>query len=117
MPGPPGQDGSATSLPSMPVPIAWRPAEESSHPRRSNRAGARGPGDTVRAVAPLTPEQLRTRERVETVIRLVAPALNVVLAVGDRLSRIVEPEDHEYYPPRTRAGTEPPPSDAREPHE
>ncbi|MGI9081476.1 MAG: hypothetical protein ACR2FZ_04240 [Thermoleophilaceae bacterium] len=68
-------------------------------------------------MAPLTPEQLRTRERVETVIRLVAPALNLVLAVGDRLSRIVEPEDHEYYPPRTRAGTEPPPSDAREPHE
>jgi hypothetical protein len=23
-----------------------------------------------------------------------------VLAVGDRLSRLIEPEDHGYYPPR-----------------
>jgi hypothetical protein len=61
------------------------------------------------AVAPLTPDQLRTRERVETVIRLASPALNLILAVGERLSKIVEPEDHEYYPPRTRTGTEPPP--------
>jgi len=60
-------------------------------------------------MAPLTPDQLRTRERVEAVIRLAAPALNLVLAAGERLSRMVEPEDHEYYPPRTRAGTEPPP--------
>jgi hypothetical protein len=50
---------------------------------------------------PLTPGQLRTRERVEGVIRLMAPALDLVLAVGDRVSRIVEREDHEYYPPRT----------------
>ena len=51
-------------------------------------------------MAPLTPDQLRTRERVEGVIRLMAPALNVVLAVGERVSRLVEPEDVEYYPPR-----------------
>ena len=50
---------------------------------------------------PLTPDQLRTRERVEGVIRLMAPALDLVLAAGDRLSRLVEPEDHEYYPPRS----------------
>jgi hypothetical protein len=60
-------------------------------------------------MAPLTPDQVRTRERVESVIRLAAPALDLVLAVGERVSRIVEPEDHEYYPPRTRVGTEPPP--------
>jgi hypothetical protein len=60
-------------------------------------------------VAPLTPDQLRTRERVETVIRLASPALNLILAVGERLSKVVEPEDHEYYPPRTRTGSEPPP--------
>jgi hypothetical protein len=48
----------------------------------------------------LTPSQLRTRNRVETVIRLVAPALDLVLAVGDRVSRIVERDDPEYYPPR-----------------
>jgi hypothetical protein len=51
-------------------------------------------------MAPLTPAQLRTRERVESVIRLMAPGLNLVLAAGERLSRIVEPEDHEYYPAR-----------------
>ncbi|MGH2742445.1 MAG: hypothetical protein ACRDSN_00910 [Pseudonocardiaceae bacterium] len=60
-------------------------------------------------MAPLTPDQLRKRERAETVIRLVAPALNLLLAAGDRLSRIVEREDHEYYPARTRSGMEPPP--------
>jgi len=60
-------------------------------------------------VAPLTPDQLRTRERVETLIRIAAPALNLVLAIGERISKIAEPEDHEYYPPRNRAGTEPPP--------
>jgi len=46
-------------------------------------------------MAPLTPDQVRTRERVESVIRLAAPALNAVLAVGERISRLVEPEDHE----------------------
>ena len=50
---------------------------------------------------PLTPEQRRTRDRVETLISLAAPALNLVLAVGDRVSRIVEPEDSEYYPLRS----------------
>lgn len=60
-------------------------------------------------MAPLTPDQVRTRERVETLIRVAAPALNLVLAVGERISRLVEPEDHEYYPPRTRTSGEPPP--------
>ena len=49
----------------------------------------------------LTPEQRKTRERMETLIGLAAPALNLLLAVGDRLSRIVEPEDSEYYPVRS----------------
>ena len=52
-------------------------------------------------MAPLTPGQRKTRERVETLIGLAAPALNLVLAVGERLSRIVEPEDSEYYPVRS----------------
>ena len=52
-------------------------------------------------MAPLTPDQRRTRDRVETLIRLMAPGLNLVLAAGERLSRIVEPEDSEYYPVRT----------------
>ncbi|MEA2465981.1 MAG: hypothetical protein QOJ57_107 [Thermoleophilaceae bacterium] len=49
----------------------------------------------------LTPDQRRKRERVETVISIAAPALNLLLAFGDRLSRIVEPEDSEYYPVRS----------------
>jgi hypothetical protein len=52
-------------------------------------------------VATLTPEQRKTRERTETLIGLAAPALNLLLAVGDRVSRIVEPEDSEYYPVRS----------------
>jgi hypothetical protein len=51
---------------------------------------------------------------VESLIRIAAPALNLVLAVGERISRIVEPEDHEYYPPRTRTGSQPlPPTPIR----
>ncbi|MDQ3648196.1 MAG: hypothetical protein M3433_06375 [Actinomycetota bacterium] len=63
-------------------------------------------------MAPLTPDELRTRERVEALIGLAAPALNLVLAVGERVSRLVEPEDHEYYPPRPAPPTAPeqPPS-------
>jgi hypothetical protein len=51
-------------------------------------------------MAKLTPAQVRRRERVETLIRLIAPALNLVLATGERVSRIVEPDDPEYYPAR-----------------
>ena len=36
-------------------------------------------------------------------IRLIAPALNLMLAAGERLSRIVEPDDPEYYPARVGA--------------
>jgi hypothetical protein len=58
-------------------------------------------------VAKLTPDQMRTRERVETLIRLMAPALNLVLAAGERLSRIVEPDDPEYYPARVEGAEKP----------
>jgi hypothetical protein len=62
-------------------------------------------------VAKLTAEQLRTRDRFETVIRLAAPALNLVLAAGERLSRIVEPDDPEYYPARVDAANGAPTAD------
>jgi hypothetical protein len=52
-------------------------------------------------VGALTADQRRKRERVETLISIAAPALNLLLAFGDRVSRIVEPEDSEYYPVRT----------------
>jgi hypothetical protein len=66
-------------------------------------------------VATLTPDQRRTRERFESLIRLMAPALNLVLAAGERLSRAIEPDDHEYYPPRA-GQMEPPPPAAAESH-
>jgi hypothetical protein len=59
----------------------------------------------------LTPGQRRNRARVETLIRLMSPLLNLVLATGERISRLVEPVDHEYYPPRT-GQVEPPPAAA-----
>lgn len=65
----------------------------------------------------LTPDQLRTRERVESMIRLAAPALNLVLAVGDRVSRLVEPDDPDYYPPRSARVQPPPPPVPQEPFE
>ncbi len=58
-------------------------------------------------MTPLTADQLRTRRRIEGLIRLMAPALDAVLLVGERVSRIIEPEDVEYYPPRVNRGEEP----------
>ncbi len=46
-----------------------------------------------------SPRQVRTRERFEALIGLAAPVLDLVLAAGDRLSRVAGPED-EYYPIR-----------------
>jgi hypothetical protein len=41
-----------------------------------------------------------TRGRIETAIRILSPALDLVLAVGDRISRLLERDDPEYVPPR-----------------
>ena len=51
----------------------------------------------------LTPDQRRTRDRFETLIRLMAPGLNLVLMAGERVSKVVAPNDEEYYP--VRSGT------------
>ena len=40
----------------------------------------------------------------------MAPALDLVLAAGERLSRVVEPDDIEYYPPRVSREQPPPKS-------
>ena len=55
-------------------------------------------------MANLSPQQIVWRDRVEGLIGLAAPALDVLLAVGERISKIAEPEDHEYYP--VRSGSE-----------
>lgn len=60
-------------------------------------------------MAALSPDQLRTRRRIEGIIRVMAPALDLMLAVGDRVSRMVERDD-EYYPPRVQREEPPPPT-------
>lgn len=62
-------------------------------------------------MAQLTSSQERVRERFETLIGLMAPGLSLVLAVGDRVSRIVQPEDFDYYPVRPLGEWEPRPAD------
>ena len=47
-----------------------------------------------------TPAQIARQDRFEALIGLAAPFLDVLLAAGDRISRIVEPGDNEYYPIR-----------------
>ena len=47
-----------------------------------------------------SPRQRLWRARIETGIRLAAPALDLLLAAGDRLSRIVERDDLDWVPPR-----------------
>jgi hypothetical protein len=61
-------------------------------------------------MAVLSPDQLRTRRRIESLIRVMAPALDVLLAVGDRVSRRASRDDIESYPPRVRREEPPPPS-------
>jgi hypothetical protein len=44
-------------------------------------------------VAPPTPTQLAWRGRIETGLRVAAPFLDLLLAAGDRLSRVVDRDD------------------------
>ena len=62
-------------------------------------------------MAELTSSQERTRRRFETLIGLMAPGLSLVLAAGDRISRVVQPEDFDYYPVRPLGEWEPRPGD------
>ena len=47
----------------------------------------------------------------KTLIGMMAPGLSLVLAAGDRISRIVQPEDFDYYPVRPLGEWEPRPAD------
>jgi hypothetical protein len=49
-----------------------------------------------------TPGQLIWRDRVEGLIGLAAPALDLMLNAADRVSRAIAPEDRDYYPIRPR---------------
>jgi hypothetical protein len=39
-------------------------------------------------------------KRVEAVIRVLAPPLDLLLAVGERVARVLAPADPEYVPAR-----------------
>ena len=47
-----------------------------------------------------TPQQRIWRDRVEALVALAAPALDLVLSAGERVSRVLAPEDRDYYPIR-----------------
>jgi hypothetical protein len=48
----------------------------------------------------MSPTQRAWRGRIEAVLALSAPALDLFLAAGDRLSRTVERDDLDWVPPR-----------------
>lgn len=48
---------------------------------------------------PPTPRQQQRRARIEALIGIAAPAMDLVLSAGDRISRIVGRED-DYIPIR-----------------
>ena len=50
-------------------------------------------------MASLTAAQLAWRGRIERLIALAAPGLDLVLAAGERVSRIVEADDSDWDPP------------------
>ena len=49
-----------------------------------------------------SPTQLAWRGRIEAVLRVAEPALDALLAVGDRVSRVLEPGDADAPPPARR---------------
>jgi hypothetical protein len=51
-----------------------------------------------------SPAQRAWRNRIEAALHVVAPALDLLLAAGDRLSRAVERDDLEWVPPRRSLG-------------
>jgi hypothetical protein len=51
-----------------------------------------------------TPQQRIWRDRVEALIGVAAPVLDLVLNAGDRISRTLAPGRSDYYP--IRASTE-----------
>ena len=52
---------------------------------------------------PITPEQHTWQRRFESLIGFAAPALDLVLTVGDRASRVLQPGKDDYYPIRPAA--------------
>ena len=55
-------------------------------------------------MAPPTPRQLAWRGRIEAVLRVAEPALDLLLLAGDRVSRLA-PRDEPSAPPLRREVT------------
>ena len=51
-------------------------------------------------MAELEPGQDRARGWFDSAIGAASPLLDLVLALGERVSRMAEPTDYEYYPIR-----------------
>ena len=60
-----------------------------------------GEGRELATLARMSAAQRAWRRRFEALIGLAAPALDLVLAVGDRASRLLASEDYDYYPVRS----------------
>jgi len=52
---------------------------------------------------PTTPQQRIWQGRFEGLLGLAAPALDLLLTVGDRASRLLLADDPDYYPIRPAA--------------
>jgi hypothetical protein len=52
---------------------------------------------------PITPGQRLWQRRFESLIGFATPALDLLLTVGDRASRVLQPGDDDYYPIRPAA--------------
>jgi hypothetical protein len=53
-------------------------------------------------MASLSPREQAVRDRIEALIRIMEPGLDLLLAFGDRVSRLVERDD-DWEPPRTHS--------------
>ena len=51
-------------------------------------------------MATSSPALRRWRRRIERALQVAAPVLDLYLAAGDRLSRVVERDDLDWVPPR-----------------
>ena len=59
-------------------------------------------------VAALTPAQRANVRRIEALIRVAAPALDLLLYAGDRVSRVAGRNQIDPDPPRRAMGAAPP---------
>jgi hypothetical protein len=78
-----------------------RAAMSSSSKRAARRragAGLRAPVDSRRVAAP-SATQLAWRGRIEALLRVAGPALDLLLLAGDRISRAVDRDADDEAPP------------------